>query len=444
MDRDGVGKLELLQISVGIIDESSLIEFDRHERRKVVYFPDNSHVPVEDALSMAHRDPVFPPHFPFHLVIIPDLHDLVADPEEPVSERLLFLLFIRRIQIFLQDPVHPLDAQKPLLHRGKNLNIERGCVHIARKAVPDELDDVADDPVRIRPLEEEKIPALIGKDDLFPAVDPVRIHNNVRFRRLAEDLHETDCREDIRLKHIPQNRTGSYGGQLVHIPDKDQSRPDRNRRQERVHQGNVHHRHLIDDNDVRLQRVCLVPLKADIFPKFLRGGADFEQPVDRRSFVSRCLCHPLGGTSRRCRQADRQIFGLKVAEHLVNGRGLAGPRPARQNEKPVLRRAHKRPPLLLGQFDRFSGLRGQHMFNAALNILLFVGEHADIEVCQHLRCGKLHIIKTRQVDNAVLSRRVLFPTLLGMVPDHDLSLDRKGSELALHLLVPDAEQIGRP
>ena len=84
------------------------------------------------------------------------------------------------------------------------------------------------------------------------------------------------------------------------------------------------------------------------------------------------------------------------------------------------------------------------MFNAALNIRLFVGEHADIEICQHLRCGKLHIIKTRQVDNAVLSRRVLFPTLLGMVPDHDLSLDRKGSELALHLLVPDAEQIGRP
>ena len=41
MDGDGVGKLEFLQISIGILDESSLVELDRHEGCKIIYFRTN-------------------------------------------------------------------------------------------------------------------------------------------------------------------------------------------------------------------------------------------------------------------------------------------------------------------------------------------------------------------------------------------------------------------
>ena len=61
---------------------------------------------------------------------------------------------------------------------------------------------------------------------------------------------------------ILQNTSRSDGRQLVHITYHDEPCADRHGIQKRMHKVNVHHRHLVDDDDIRIQRILSISAKS--------------------------------------------------------------------------------------------------------------------------------------------------------------------------------------
>ena len=60
---------------------------------------------------MVNDDPVSASlYLPLDLIIILDLHDLVADPELVIAEHPLCFLFGRWIEVFLKNPVQALHT----------------------------------------------------------------------------------------------------------------------------------------------------------------------------------------------------------------------------------------------------------------------------------------------------------------------------------------------
>jgi hypothetical protein len=55
-----------------------------------------------------------------------------------------------------------------------------------------------------------------------------------------------------------------------------------------IHQRHVHHRHFVNDQEIALQRVAIVPGEGT------RGGLDFEQPVDCLGLDACCVGQALG------------------------------------------------------------------------------------------------------------------------------------------------------
>ena len=60
-----------------------------------------------------------------------------------------------------------------------------------------------------------------------------------------------------------------------------------------IHERQIHHRGLIDDHYVGLQRSIFAPLKAAFM------GIVFEQPVNRHRFFAGAFSHALGRSSGR-------------------------------------------------------------------------------------------------------------------------------------------------
>ena len=65
-----------------------------------------------------------------------------------------------------------------------------------------------------------------------------------------------------------------------------------------MHQRDIYHRHLIDDNDVCLQWVLFIPLETCMF---IHAARQLQQPVNCFCLVTGGLTHPLRCTAgRRC------------------------------------------------------------------------------------------------------------------------------------------------
>ena len=80
VDRDRVGELEALAVLEGVLDEA-VVEADRQVLGEAVDLGDDADVAVEDALSLLGRDAVATADLPDEVVVVSDLHDLVADTE---------------------------------------------------------------------------------------------------------------------------------------------------------------------------------------------------------------------------------------------------------------------------------------------------------------------------------------------------------------------------
>ena len=93
-----------------------------------------------------------------------------------------------------------------------------------------------------------------------------------------------------------------------------------------MHEPHVHHRRLIDNHEVTIERMVLTP------PKFARLGINFEQTVDRLRLPAGRLAQAFGGPTRRgAEQHPRPLRGEDTQDRM-DDRGLSHARPARDHK----------------------------------------------------------------------------------------------------------------
>src|SRR5699024_3620434 len=106
-----------------------------------------------------------------------------------------------------------------------------------------------------------KVPALVIQDHLFSIVDLMSIDNNITLGSLTEDSGQAYHRKTFRTDQIPEYASRSNAWKLVLVSHKDQPRSRNQGTQQSMHQMDIHHRNLIDDHHIRLQRIGCVPLE---------------------------------------------------------------------------------------------------------------------------------------------------------------------------------------
>ena len=270
------------------------------------------------------------------------------------------------------------------------------------------------------------------------------IDDNIRRCGLPKDPGQANARKCTRLQHISQYSAGSYGRKLIHIAYKHQTGAHRQRRQKGIHQKYIHHGHLIDDDDVRLQRILFISLKTYTLPHLIRHGADFQQSVDRGGFISCRFGHSLCRTAGRCSKTDVHILGFKKAEHLIDRGSLARAGSAGQDEQTIFCSAQYSLFLFFLENNVPAPAAREHMHESSLNIRVLVRGDAHIEIAQHSRGIKLKIIVSGKIYDPVLPLRealLRHPFRRGMISDDDLPLDRKGHDLTFNIPVGNAEKI---
>ena len=145
----GICKLQFFQLFKGIICETAILELHSGSLCKFINFLQNSCISIEHAYAFLYRNSVFSTDFPFHLIVVPDLHDLIPFPEKPFADLFFFFVRASRIQIHLQNLVQPFHSKKSLSHRRQNLDFKRLCIHISRKLLLNQCDNHPDNNVRI-------------------------------------------------------------------------------------------------------------------------------------------------------------------------------------------------------------------------------------------------------------------------------------------------------
>ena len=426
VDRHGISELQLLQRPVGILDKASFVKFDLQALTRIADGTDHTHISVEYAVPAVRPHAVPAADLPAQLIIVLRLHDLVAHPEQMIAEDFFRLPFGRRIKIALQDSVQAFDAQRSLAHRAEHLNIIRLRVNIGRKLPADKLDDAADDPVHIAAAEKKEVAAPVVKRDLLAPVDPVGVDDDIRAFRLTENPVQPHAGKGLRGDDVLQHRARTHGRKLVHIAHEDQPRTDRHGGQQGMHQKDIHHRHLVDDNDVRLERIRLIAVKGHAFRRILRRRSHLQHPVNRRRLVPGSLRHALRRASCGRRQQDGSPFSPKVADQLVDRGRLAGTRPAGQHQHAVHRCADHRLPLALVQHDPAVLFQRVHILLRRLP-----GDAGRLaEIQQHPRAAELQMIIAPRVDDWL-------PVIL--LP-HDLPLEAEPGEFMPHLLSVHTEE----
>ena len=89
-----------------------------------------------------------------------------------------------------------------------------------------------------------------------------------------------------------------------------------------MHQQHVHHRGLVDDEQVAFERIV------GIAPEPTALGVDLEQAMDGLSLEPRGFVHALGRTTSGGAQQELDVFRGEDLQNGVDDGGLAHPRPA--------------------------------------------------------------------------------------------------------------------
>ena len=97
MDGNGIGKLQLFQLFEAVFYHFPLIKFYGKIFRIFIDLTDNTHITVEYTGPFICGDAVFTAYLPFHLVIIFDLHYLIAGTVDNAAGFFLFFGWIRGI-----------------------------------------------------------------------------------------------------------------------------------------------------------------------------------------------------------------------------------------------------------------------------------------------------------------------------------------------------------
>ena len=139
---------------------------------------------------------------------------------------------------------------------------------------------------------------------------------------LPEHLGQPDDRHCARGDDVGQDLTRPDGRQLVDVADDQQRGIVGNRLHQRLHQHDVDHRGLVDDQQIAVERIVGVAFEAAAL------GVDLEQPVDGLGLEPGRLGHALGGPAGG--RAEQQVDALcgQNAQDRVDDRRLAHARAA--------------------------------------------------------------------------------------------------------------------
>ena len=151
----------------------------------------------------------------------------------------------------------------------------------------------------------------------------MRIDNDVARACLSEDLRQHNRVKKPRINNILEHISRTDTRQLVYVTHQDQPCSGYDCFQQRVHQRDIDHRHLIDDDHIRLERILLIPFKASIS---FHTAVQFQHAVNRARLKSGRLTHTLRCASRRCRKEDIHAFRFKIFNDRIDRCCLSGSR----------------------------------------------------------------------------------------------------------------------
>ena len=155
-----------------------------------------------------------------------------------------------------------------------------------------------------------------------PLIDPVGAGDDPALRGLAEDLGQPHDRHCAGRDHVGQDLPGSDGGKLIDVADDQQRGMVGDRLQQRLHQQDIDHGRLVDDQQVAFEWVVAAAFEAAAL------RIDLEQPVNGLGLEPGGFRHPLGGAAGRCAEQQVHALGRQDAQDGVDDGRLADARPA--------------------------------------------------------------------------------------------------------------------
>ena len=150
-----------------------------------------------------------------------------------------------------------------------------------------------------------------------PAIDAMGVLHDPAGRRLAEDLGQPRDRQAVRGDQVGQHLPRADRRQLVDVADQKQRRFRRQGGEHRLHQRQIDHRHLVDDQEIAGQRALGAPPKAA--PRL-----GFEQAVQGPGVPPGALAEASRGAAGRRRQLDVDPGLGQTEQDRLDQRGLAG------------------------------------------------------------------------------------------------------------------------
>ena len=328
VDGNGIGQFQLLQLLKAILDPLSLVKLYGKKLGIFIHLPDDAHVSIENTGTLIHGDSVLIADFPLHLVIIFNLHYLIPYPVYGPPGFLFLFGFVRGVEMLLERLIQPFYPQNAFAHRSHNLNIKRLGMNIARKLLLEQGDGGAYNCLRVIPPDKQKIPAALSQIHWLPRMDLMGIDNNVTLCGLAENVCQLYYIEAAGINDIPKHIARTYAGKLIHVTYQNQPGSYVYRSKKGMHKTYIHHGHLINNNDICVQRIFLISVKmhpgrpplthsCSMYIRAVAAGYSgrnqLQHTVDRSGLISGSLRHTLGRPSCRGCQKYFHGFHLKVA-----------------------------------------------------------------------------------------------------------------------------------
>ena len=194
-------------------------------------------------------------------------------------------------------------------------------------------------------LHEVEVAVAFGRAEIGhrALVDAVGAGDDPALRGLPEHLGQPHHRHRAGGDDVGQHLARPDRGQLVDVADDQQRGLVRHRLHQRLHQHDIDHRGLVDDQQVAVERVVGVALEAAAL------GVDLEQPVDGLGLEPGRLGHALGGAAGRGAQQQLHALCREDAQDRLDDRGLADARPAGDDQHLGHQRQPDRGDLALGK-----------------------------------------------------------------------------------------------
>ena len=167
--------------------------------------------------------------------------------------------------------------------------------------------------------------------------------------RLAEDLRQGYGGHHAAAQQIAQHVARAHGGELIRVAHHHQAAAGPHGAQQRRHQLQIHHAHLVHNDGVGLQRLLLVLAEGHLAGQLVPAHA--QAAVDGLCLLAAELAHPLGGAARGRQQHGIQAHPLEQRHDAPHGGGLAGAGAAGQQQHTPLRRQRHGAALLRGIGD---------------------------------------------------------------------------------------------